>query len=226
MLPRTANAQRLPTIGFLSLISEAALRDQVLAFQAGLGEAGFAAGRDVTIDYRWANGQIDRLPALAADLAPRSGPIGVLINPKSPTIDNQRRNFQSAAASAGRALVYAEADTPAEFAKAFATLTEHRVSGLVVGADPFFTGERSAIVALANRYRILGIYQWHQFALDGGLATYGPDFGDAYRQAGGLVGRILRGAKPADLPVLQPTNSSSCSTSRRRAISASPCRRR
>lgn len=279
LLSRSASAQRPPVVGFLSLISEVSLRDQLLAFQAGLGEAGYAPGRNVTIEYRWANGQIERLPTMATDLArlpssvivaaggnysanaakaatstipivftavsdpvraglvssfnkpggnitgvsilsheldakrlelmielaPRTGPIGVLINPRSPTTDTQRRTFQAAAAAASRLLDVAEAGTRDEIAMAFAKFSEGRVAGLVVGADPFFTGERTRIVALANQYRIPGIYQWRQFALDGGLAAYGPDFSDAYRQSGGLVGRVLRGANPSDLPVLQPT---------------------
>ena len=276
---RPAFAQKLPVVGFLSLISQATLRDQLPAFQAGLAEAGYTDGRNVTIDYRWANGQIDRLPTLAGelaklpatvivaaggnysadaakaatstipivftavsdpvraglvasfnkpggnitgvsilsheldakrlelmiDMAPRNGPIGILVNPRSPTTDAQRRSFLTAAGAAGRAVVIVEAAAAAEFPAAFAKLAEGGVAGLVVGADPFFTGERARIVALANQHRIPAIYQWRQFALDGGLATYGPDFGDAYRQAGSLVGRILRGATPAELPVLQPT---------------------
>lgn len=279
LLARPAHAQKTPLVGFLSLISQAGLRDPLIAFKAGLAEAGFDDGRGVAIDYRWADGQIDRLPSLArdlarlspavivaaggnysaeaakaatksipivftavsdpvraglvasfnkpggnitgvsilsheldakrfelmAELAPRGGPIGVLVHPRSPTTEIQRQSFRTAAASTRRAIVIAEAGTAAEFPRAFATLAENGVAGLVVGADPFFTGERATIVALANQYRIPGIYQWRAFALDGGLATYGPDFNDAYRQSAGLVGRILRGAAPADLPVLQPT---------------------
>lgn len=280
VLSRAASAQpRLPVIGFCSLISQAGLRDQMPAFLAGLAEAGYVDGRNLTIEYRWADGQIERLPTLARDLArlspavivaaggnysaeaakaatttipivftavsdpvraglvasfnkpggnitgvsilsheldakrlelmidlaPRNGPLGVLINPRSPTTDIQRQNFQVAAGTTGRPMIIAEAGTPAEIPKAIATLAESRVAGLVVGADPFFTGERAQIVSLANRYRLPAIYQWRAFALDGGLATYGPSFSDAYRQSAVLVGRILRGAKPADLPVLQPT---------------------
>lgn len=279
LLSRPAHAQKAPLVGFLSLISEAGLRDPLLAFRAGLAEAGYDDGRGVAIDYRWADGQIDRLPTLAkdlarlspavivaaggnysaeaakaatrsipivftavsdpvraglvasfnkpggnitgvsilsheldakrfelmAELAPRSGAIGVLVNPRSPTTDIQRQSFRTAAASTQRATVIAEAGTAAEFPRAFATLAENGVVGLVVGADPFFTGERARIAALANQYRMPAIYQWRAFALDGGLATYGPDFNDAYRQSATLVGRILRGAAPADLPVLQPT---------------------
>ena len=279
LLSPPALAQKVPLVGFLSLISEAGLRDPLIAFKAGLAEAGFDDGRGVVIDYRWANGQVDRLPALAkdlarlsptvivaaggnysaeaakaatksipivftavsdpvraglvasfnkpggnitgvsilsheldakrfelmAELAPRNGPIGVLVNPLSPTTEYQRQNFRAAAASARRPIVIAEAGTADEVPKAFAVLAESTAVGVVVGADPFFTGERARIVALANRYRMPGSYQWRAFALDGGLAAYGPDFNDAYRQSAGLVGRILRGAAPADLPVLQPT---------------------
>lgn len=279
LLSRPALAQKPPLVAFLSLIAEAGLRDQLAAFKAGLGNAGFVDGRSVTFDARWANGQIDRLPALAAelvrlspaaivaaggnysaeaakavtrsipivftavsdpvraglvasfnkpggnitgvsilsheldakrlelmnDLVPGSAPIGVLINPRSPTTTIQRQNFLASAAAARRPIVIAEAAAPAEIPGAIATLAEGRVAGLVVGADPFFTGERGRIVALAAQARLPGIYQWRAFAADGGLAAYGPDFADAYRQSATLVGRILRGANPADLPVLQPT---------------------
>lgn len=276
-----AGAQRtsVPVVGFLSLIPEAVLREQVAAFRDGLGQAGFTAGRNVTIEYRWAEGQIELLPALARDLvkssvtvivaaggnysaeaarsatsdipivftavsdpvraglvasfnrpggnvtgvsilsheldakrlelmnelSPGAGPIGALINPRSPTTDYQRRNLRDAAVALGRPLLIVEAATPADFPGAFAMLAGGGVAGLVVGADPFFAGERARITAVAAQYRLPGIYQWRQFALDGGLASYGPDFSDAYRQSGALAGRILRGETPAELPVLQPT---------------------
>ncbi len=276
-----AGAQRtgMPVIGFLSLISEAGLSDQLPAFHAGLAETGFAVGRNVAIDYRWADGRIEALPALAAELvkipvnvivaaggnvsaeaakaattripivftavsdpvqaglvasfnrpggnvtgvsilsqeldakrleltselAPGKGPIGVLVNPKNPNTDYQRRMFREAAAAAGRTLVFAQAGTPADLPGAFTALSKEGVTALVVGADPFLTGERRQITALAARARVPAMYQWRLFVVDGGLASYGPNFGDAYRQSGMLVGRILRGESPATLPVIQPT---------------------
>lgn len=274
-----AQKPALPVVGFLSLLPESTLSEQLASFQAGLEATGFAVGRNVTITYRWAEGQIDRLPALAAELVrlpatvivaaggnysaeaakaatstiptvfsavsdparaglvasfnrpggnvtgvsilsheldakrfelmnelvPPPGPIGALVNPRSPTTQLQRRTLQTAAAAAGRTLFIVEAGTEAEIAPAFARLAEQRAAAVVVGADPFFTGERKRIVALAAQYALPGIYQWRQFVRDGGLASYGPDFSEAYRQAGILTGRILRGEKPADLPVQQPT---------------------
>jgi len=282
LLPATASwAQKsaLPVVGFLSLLPESTLTEQLASFSAGLETTGFVAGRNFTIDYRWADGQIERLPALAAELVrvpatvmvaaggnysaeaakaatstipivfsavsdparaglvasfnrpggnvtgvsilsheldakrfellhelvPSPGPIGALVNSRSPTTALQRRTLQTAAASAGRELLIAEAGTAAEIGPALARLSDQRAIALVVGADPFFTGERARIVALAAQYALPAIYQWRQFVRDGGLASYGPDFSEAYRQAGILTGRILRGEKPADLPVQQPT---------------------
>ena len=279
--PDTAWAQKpaLPVVGFLSLLPESTLSEQLASFQAGLEATGFVAGRNVTIAYRWADGQIDRLPALAAELVrlpanvivaaggnysaeaakaatstipivfsavsdparaglvasfnrpggnvtgvsilsheldakrfelmnelvPAPGPIGALVNPRNPATQLQQRTLQTAAAAAGRELLLVEAGTAAEIAPALVRLADQRAIALVVGADPFFTGERARIVALAAQYALPGIYQWRQFVRDGGLASYGPDFSEAYRQSGILAGRILRGEKPADLPVQQPT---------------------
>ena len=281
LLPHAVRAQKpaLPVIGFLSLLSEAALRDQLVAFQAGLADSGYVPNRNVTIEYRWANGQTDLLPTLAAELVklpasvivaaggnfsaeaakaattripivftavsdpvqaglvssfnrpggnvtgvsilsqeldakrfelmnelvPGNGVIGVLINPRNPVTDIQRRTLQAAAATARRNILFVEAGTKADIPKAIALVAERGAVGLLVGADPFFTGERATIAALAIRYRLPGMFQWRQYAVEGGLASYGPDFNDAYRQSGMMTGRILRGEQPATLPVQQPT---------------------
>ena len=281
IVPGAALAQRAgpPVIGFLSSLPASSLRAQVAAFQRGLAETGFEVGRNVAIEYRWAEGQYDRLPALAAELVrlpaavivasggdiaarvakgatttlpivftgvgepvadglvdsinrpggnitgvailsreldakrlqlllelvPSAATIGILLNPGNPRAATQRRSIEDAAAAVGRPAVVLQAATAEEIEQAFATLAAQRVGGVVVGADPFFVGQRVRIVTLAAHHALPAIYQWREFAEAGGLASYGPDFSDAYRQSGVLAGRILRGARPADLPVLQPT---------------------
>ncbi|MDP2378655.1 ABC transporter substrate-binding protein [Reyranella sp.] len=280
-LPSAVLAQKaaLPAIGFLSLLPEASLRDQLAAFRAGLEETGYVIDRTVAVEYRWADGDSAKLPALAAELvrlqpallvaaggniaaaaakaatatipivftavrdpvqdglvaslnrpggnvtgvailaeeldakrldllhelAPSSGVMGAFINPKNPSAEVQRANLQAAARAIGRPLTVQQPGTADELDAAFATLAAQRATGLVVASDPWFTSQRWRIVELAARHRLPGIYQWRQFADAGGLASYGPNFNEAYRQAGVLAGRILRGENPATLPVLQPT---------------------
>ena len=280
-LPSAVVAQKpvIPVIGFLSLLPEASLRDQLAAFRAGLEEAGYVVDRTVAFEYGWADGDSAKLPVLAAELvrrqpallvaaggnvaaaaakaatsripivftavrdpvqdglvaslnrpggnvtgigilaedldakrldllhelAPSSGVMGAFINPKNASAEVQRANLQAAAKAIGRPLRVLQPGTADEIDAAFATLAAEQATGLVVASDPWFTSQRWRIVELAARHRLPGIYQWRQFADAGGLASYGPSFNDAYRQAGVLAGRILRGENPANLPVLQPT---------------------
>jgi len=281
LAPSLARAQRatLPLVGFVSLLPEAALKEQLMAFQRGLQEAGHVAGRTVTIEYSWANSAPDLLPHLAADvarrhpavivaaggnvaalavkqatstipivftavrdpvadglvaslnrpggnvtgvailageldakrlqlldeIAPAEGPISVLINRNNPSALAQQADLDAAARAVGRRMRPLMVGTVADIEETFATLGLQPDRRLVVAADPWLTSHRGLIVGLAARHHVPAIFQWRQFADAGGLASYGPDFSEAYRQAGVLTGRILRGEAPANLPVLQPT---------------------
>ena len=275
-----ARAQSSPLIGFLSLFTQEAVRSPLDAFLSGLAASGYGVGRNADIEYGWADGEVEKLPLLAARLVRRnpavivaaggnfsaeaakaatstipivftavSDPVraglvasfnkpggnvtgvsilsheldakrldllqemipavrivGALLNPKNPTAAMQRANLEAAAAaSAGRTLVIEQAGDESEIPGAIARLVERGATALLVGADPFFTQQRRRIVDGARRHALPGMYQWRQFVEAGGLASYGPDFSDAYRESGLYVGRILKGEKPADLPVLQPT---------------------
>ena len=251
----------------------------VAAFRAGLKEAGFTEGQNVTITFRWAEGQYDRLPELAADLvrspvdllaatgglpatmaakaatttipivftlgsdpvatgivaslsrpggnitgavlltttmdakrfgllhdvAPNAAVTAVLVNPKNPTIPARSRELETAAAALGKRLHFLHASTRDEIEAAFAELGRRGAGALFVAADPFFNAMRDTIIALAAHHRIPAIYEQRVFAAAGGLMSYGTDFADSYRQAGIYSGRILKGEKPADLPVVQST---------------------
>jgi putative tryptophan/tyrosine transport system substrate-binding protein len=268
-----------PVIGFLSSAFTDAPSGPIPAIHLGLRQAGFEVGQTVRMEYRYANYQLDRLPALAAELVkipatvivtsggpgptlaakaattttpivfapvpdpvrlglvasmnrpggnitgvaaltieldpkrlellheltPAKGPFGVLVNPTRPDTKTQVDMINAAAQSVGRELVYAHARTVPEIDVAFATLAQRSIAGLLVGADAFFTGQRTQIIALATRHRWPAIYQWREFADAGGLSSYGPSLFDSYRQVGLFAARILKGEKPADLPVQQPT---------------------
>src|SRR5712691_11079167 len=279
--PRTARAQRrsIPTIGFLSTRSPGEAADLTLAFRQGLKEIGIVEGENVSLDFRWANLQYDRLPALSAKLVrnrvaviaavggihsglaakaatstipvvfvsagdpvefglvpslsrpggnitgismvtvalapkrlellhesvPPSGAIAVLVNPTSPYLEPETKDVQAAARTLGRAIRVFNARAEREIDTAFATLVQQRAAAVLVSGDPFFDSQRDRLVALAARHALPAIYQWREFATIGGLMSYGSSITDAYRQAGVYTGRILKGAKPADLPVIQPT---------------------
>jgi hypothetical protein len=148
----------------------------VAAFRRGLSETGWVEGQNLAIEYRWAEGRYDRLPALAAGLVGRK--VDVI------------------AASGG--------DPPAPAAKG-ATLVQQQAGALVVSVDPFFTSRREQLVTLASRHALPAMYESREFAAAGGLISYGPSLTGIYRQVGIYAGRILKGAKPADLPVEQPS---------------------
>jgi putative tryptophan/tyrosine transport system substrate-binding protein len=142
---------------------------------------------------------------LLHELTPPGGPVGALLNPSRPDVQLQLEGIKTAAQSVGRQLVLAYASTVQQIDAAFAEFAERSIAGLLVGADAFFTSRRTQIIVLASRNGWPAIYQWREFADAGGLASFGPSLFDSYRQAGVFAARILKGEKPADLPVQQPT---------------------
>jgi putative ABC transport system substrate-binding protein len=142
---------------------------------------------------------------LLRGLVPRAAVIGLLANPANPNFQTVTTALQTTARALGLQVQIAKATTEGEFGAAFASLVQQGADALVVAADPFFTAQREALVALAARHAIPTIYEWREFATAGGLLSYGTNLPDSYHQAGVYTGRILRGQKPADLPVLQPT---------------------
>jgi putative ABC transport system substrate-binding protein len=285
--PLAARAQQpaMPVIGFLDSGSAAAFAARVAAFRRGLSETAYVEGQNVAIEYRWADGQYDRLPALADDLVRRQvaviaatgsansaraanaatattpivfanggdpvklglvrslnrpggnttgvtyflselGPkrlellrelvpaaavIAFLINPTNPVTESDTKDLQAVAGAIGQQVRILNASSESDLDAAFATLVEQRASALLVNNDAFFSSRHKQIVALAARYALPAIYYLRDFVVAGGLASYGPSVLDGYRQVGTYVGRILRGEKPADLPVMQPTKLALCS---------------
>jgi len=142
---------------------------------------------------------------LLHELVPNAAVISLLVNPKYPSAGSETRETQEAARAIGLNLVILNASTESEIDAAFATLVQQRIGALVVTGDPFFVSRREKLVALAARHAVPTIYVQREFATAGGLIGYGTSITDAYRQAGIYIGRILKGAKPADLPVVRPT---------------------
>jgi putative ABC transport system substrate-binding protein len=283
MWPAAARAQQptMPVIGLLSGQSPDTSAHLVAAFRQGLNETGYIEGQSVAVEYRWALGQIDRLPALAADLVDRkvaviaatagggtaaslaakastskipivftsgADPVGiglvaslnrpggnltgitflshalgakrlgllhelvpgvttiaVLLNPTFPDAVNQSREVREAARPIGLAVTILNASNIQEIDAAFETIVQMQAGALLVGADPFLIGRREQIAALAARHSIPTIYEDRDYSIAGGLMSYGASFPDAVRQVGIYTGRILKGEKAANLPVLQPT---------------------
>jgi len=278
--PLAARAQQagMAVIGFLDSRSPDEAAPNVVAFRNGLNEVGYFEGRNVALEYRWAEGRYDRLPGLAVDLVRRQvtmifagGPpaapaaraatatipivfinssdpvklglvaslnrpggnatglylfhgrlepkklellhelvpnavrIGVLVNPINPTTTVALNEVKAAAPSLGLDLHFVNASTEREIDTAFAAIVQWRAGALLVGNDPFFTGRRDQIVALAARHALPALYPLREAAAAGGLASYGNSIPDAYRQMGVYAGKVLKGAKPADMPVAQPT---------------------
>ena len=268
----------MPVIGFLHPASIDVLADRVRAFRQGLKDTGFIEGENVAIEFRWAEDQIERLPALAAELVRRQvtviaavggnvpalaaktatttipivfavgeDPVGlglvasiarpggnltginflaaelhakrlellrelvpgavrvaVLINPANAVnAETTLRDVQAAARAVGLQMQIIRASTSREIDAAFATMARERPDALLVGGDPFFNSRRVQLALLAARHAVSAIYASREYAEAGGLMSYGPNFLDAFRQVGVYVGRILKGAKPADLPVVQ-----------------------
>jgi putative tryptophan/tyrosine transport system substrate-binding protein len=280
--PSAARAQQkaMPVIGYLGTgWSPDPLNPFVAAFRQGLGETGYVEGQNVAIEYRWADGHFDRLPALAADLvarkvdviaagggtspalaaknatssipivfsvgidpvelglvaslarpggnltgvsnlagelmpkrlelltelAPQAGMIALLVNPSNAITETIVQDGQEAARTKRVQLHILKASSEGEIDAAFATLVQLRAGALAVAADSFFFTRRAQLVALAARQAIPAIYEWREFAASGGLISYGASLTSAFRLVGTYAGKILKGAKPADLPVQQPT---------------------
>jgi putative tryptophan/tyrosine transport system substrate-binding protein len=280
--PLAARAQQpvLPVVGFVSVASaRGGYAPHLSAFLEGLSEAGYVDGQNVTIEYRWAEGRSDRLPAMVADLVhrqvaviaatstpaalaakaattaipivftttgdpvqldlvtslnrpggnvtgvtqtnaaiapkrlqllhelvPMASVMALLVNPANPNLSEiNTKELQAAARTLGLELHVLNASSERDFDGVFAKLIQLRADGLVIGGDPFFTSQSEQLAALALRHAVPTIYQNRDFAVAGGLLSYGADFRDAFRLAGNYTGRVLKGEKPADLPVQQAT---------------------
>src|SRR5262249_6695054 len=273
--PLAARAQQLaiPVVGFMSARSPEESAHLVAAFHRGLGEGGFFEGQNVALEFRWARGQYDRLPALATELvnrgiavlvavggdpssvAAKQGTstipivfgiggdpvkaglvesfnrpggnvtgvtlmtalmepkrlgllrelvpgvplIGILLNPAYPPAADQLQELEQAAYAIGQRIVITRASTDEELDAAFRMLVQDRIGALLVAADPYFDTRRDRIVALAAQHQLPAIYHFREYAVAGGLLSYGVSITDAYRQFGVYAARILKGAKPADL---------------------------
>jgi putative ABC transport system substrate-binding protein len=278
-LAARAQQQAIPVIGFLSGRSPSEAAYAVTAVHQGLREGGYVEGQNVAIEFRWAEGQYDRLPALVADLVrrqvnviaatgatnsalaakaatatipivfssggdvvklglvaslnrpggnatginffisemegkrlgllhelvPMAALMGVLLNPNNAPYEFQLKDLQEAARSIGQQIHVLHASSEQDIHAAFKTFVQLRVQSLLVGADPFFNGRREQLVTLAAHYAIPAIYELREYAMAGGLMSYGTNLPDTYRQIGIYTARILKGERPADLPVLQPT---------------------
>jgi putative tryptophan/tyrosine transport system substrate-binding protein len=277
--PLVARAQQpaMPIIGFLDSSSADEYAPFVAAFRGGLNEAGFVEGRNIAIEYRWANGGYDRLPALAAELVrvpvmvlvatgitaavaaktasatvpvvfntggdpvrfglvaslnrpgghvtgvaslgkvlvakrfellrelvSKADTIAFLVNPNNAVAELDASDAQTAAATLGQQLIVLKAGSEADIDKAFATAAAQRAGGLLQQLDPFLQSRRDQLLALAARHGIPAIYERRDFAAVGGLMSYGTSLDDALRLVGNYTGRILKGERPADLPVQQP----------------------
>jgi putative ABC transport system substrate-binding protein len=272
-----AQQKAMPVVGFLHYGSPGPFAPFMAAFHQGLGETGNVEGQNLAIEYRWAEGRYDRLPALAADLVgqkvdvivaagppsaraaksatstipivfssgdpvgeglvaglarpggnltgvslltvelmakrlellselvPQAGVIALLVNPNDVNAERIIRDVQEAARARGVQLNVLKAGSESEIDAAFPSLVQLQAGGLVVGTDPFFNSRREQLVALAARHAVPAIYEWREFASAGGLISYGSSLTAVYRQDGIYAGKILKGAKPADLPVQQPT---------------------
>jgi putative ABC transport system substrate-binding protein len=274
-----AQQQQLPIVGYLSFTSPDDRPTLIAAFREGMAQAGFVVGQNVTIETRSADGEYQRLPALAAELVkipaaviaatggevvartvktatseipivftvssdavkgglvaslnrpggnmtgvsllsyeldskrlqllrellPRASTIGILVNANNPSIMATLPNMNAAAEKNNQKLVVLDARTEAEIDAAFASLRSSGVDALLVATNPFYEGLREHIVTLAKQYSVPVLYPWREYSVAGGLISYGTSFTESYRQAGFYVGRILKGEKAADLPVVQPT---------------------
>jgi putative ABC transport system substrate-binding protein len=141
---------------------------------------------------------------LLNEVAPTARVIGALINANRPGVEAEEHDLLAAAKKSGRELVIIRTDDGPSIEQAFATMAERKISGLLVGADALFNDHRQQVVSLAARYVMAGVFPWREYVAAGGLVSYGPNLSEGYRLSGLYVGRILRGEKPADLPVIQP----------------------
>jgi putative tryptophan/tyrosine transport system substrate-binding protein len=174
--------------------------------EAGLVESINRPGRNATGCIVFSTGDLDakRLD-LISEIVPGASVFGVLVNPKFPPAINQARELEAAAPKIGRSIFIVHASNDVDLEAAFGALLQKGVGGLVVASDPFFDSRRARIIAFAAERRLPAIYQFRDYAVDGGLISYGPSITESYRQVGIYTGRVLKGAKPSDLPVTQPT---------------------
>ena len=202
MADSAAQQPKLPTIGFLHPRSHADTVTTIAAFGRGLRETGFIEGENLAIEYRFADGQPARLTALAADLVQRQ--VAVIVA-------GARGGEVAKAATTTIPIVFLSAGDPVrtglerDFETAFATMVQERAGALLVTGSVNFLLLRDRLVALAARYKLPAFYELREYAEVGGLMSYGPSNNDAWRQIGVYTGRILKGDKPANLPVVQPT---------------------
>ena len=171
----------------------------------GLVDSMNRPGGNVTGIHLFVIGLEPKRLELLRELVPNAGLIAVLLNPKNPEADSQVNFVQDAARAVGQPIQLLNASTEGEIDTAFAALIEQGAGAVLVGADPFFNSRRQQLVGLVARHRVPASYELREFAADGGLMSYGNNLAEAYRQVGVYAGRILKGEKPADLPVVQPT---------------------
>jgi ABC-type uncharacterized transport system substrate-binding protein len=214
----------MPVIGFLSAMSSSdRYAHRLGAFRRGLQEAGYVEGEHVTIEYRWADAQADRLPALAADLVRRQVPvtakrlellramvpgavqIAVLVNPEAPVTETTLRELEDAAATSGLRIRALKARSSGEINAAFATFVHARPDALFVSGGFLFSSRQVQLVHLATRHGVPAAYGDREYVEVGGLMSYGTNLMESLRQVGIYAGRILKGTRPADLPVMQST---------------------
>jgi ABC-type uncharacterized transport system substrate-binding protein len=162
-------------------------------------------GGNITGVYQFTAGLEAKRLGLLQEMVPKATAIAALVNPNYAGAENQLRDLQVAATRLGMQLVVVRANTEDEFNAAFSTIVQQKAGALLVCASPFFNARRQQLILLAARHTMPAMYEWREFAAAGGLMSYGTSLGDAYRQAGVYAGRILKGEKPADLPVVQVT---------------------
>jgi putative ABC transport system substrate-binding protein len=212
--PFAARAQQPPVIGYLANSSPATFSPLLTAFRRGLSEVGYVEGQNVAIEYPGGNATgvlnvsttvtAKRL-ALLRELVPTATLIAVLRNPASPDAEGQLSEVEEAARTLGQQIKVVDASSDRDFGAAFATIVQLHARALFVSADPLFTGQRAQLAALAAQHAIPASYSFRELVIAGGLMSYGAYLTEVYRQAGVYTGRILKGEKPADLPVLLPT---------------------
>jgi len=173
--------------------------------KAGLVASLNRPGGNATGVFMISSSLVEKRIELLRELLPKATTVALLTDPTGPNAKADTEEAQHAAQAQGLTVLVVTARTEAEFDSVFATLAQGHAEGLVVEASPVFTSQRQKLVALANRYAIPAVFEWRDFVEVGGLMSYGPSLADGYRQAGVYAGRILRGEKPGDLPVVQPT---------------------